>query len=72
MAIQLQMNFKNRLGKNFRINVDDALENLTDAQVKSAMDTIIAKNIFNTSGGDVVEIVGAELVSTTTKGFTVK
>lgn len=71
MAIQLQLNFKNELGRNFRITVDDAKENLTDAEVKAAMDTILSKNIFNTSGGNLTAIVGAELVTTTAKGFAV-
>lgn len=72
MAVQLQMNFKNRLGNNFRINVDNALDTLTDSQVKTAMETIISKNIFDTSGGELVEIVGANLVSTTEREFIVK
>ncbi|SNX53544.1 DUF2922 domain-containing protein [Thermoanaerobacterium sp. RBIITD] len=72
MAVQLQMNFKNKIGKNFRINVDNALDTLTDDQVKSAMQSILTKNIFDTSGGELVEIVGANLVSTTEKEFAVK
>lgn len=71
MAIQLQLNFKNELGRNFRITVDDARENLTDAEVKAAMETILAKNIFNTSGGNLTAIVDAELVTTTAKSFAV-
>nr|WP_225624201.1 DUF2922 domain-containing protein [Thermoanaerobacterium thermosaccharolyticum] len=66
------MNFKNKLGSNFRINVDNALETLTDDQVKTAMETIISKNIFDTSGGELVEAVSASLVSTTEKEFAVK
>jgi len=72
VAVQLQMNFKNKLGSNFRINVDNALEALTDDQVKTAMETIISKNIFDTSGGELVEVVSANLVSTTEKEFAVK
>lgn len=72
MAIQLQLNFKNRVGKNFRINVDDAIDNLTDDQVKTAMQSILTKNIFETNGGEIAEIVGANLVSTTSKDFQVK
>lgn len=71
MAIQLQLNFKNELGRNFRITVDDARENLTDDEIKAAMDTILVKNIFNTSGGNLTAAAGAQLITTTSKEFAV-
>jgi hypothetical protein len=58
------MIFKTAGGKTFTMNVDEPKDELTEAEVRTVMDTIIADNIFNTSSGDVVEIKSAGIVTT--------
>ncbi|MDI3480939.1 MAG: hypothetical protein PWQ97_594 [Tepidanaerobacteraceae bacterium] len=63
MAKSLEMVFQNAAGKNARISVADPKDGLTADEVQAAMDTILAKNIFNTTGGDIVKAVSASIVS---------
>lgn len=63
MDKRLEMVFKNDAGKNARVSVTDPREDLDPAEIQTAMDTIVAKNIFKTSGGDIVEAVSARLVT---------
>lgn len=67
MAVKqtLRMNFLNAAGKSVSISLDNPKEDLTSAAVQTAMDTIIAKNIFVTSGGDLVSKVKATIIDTT-------
>lgn len=59
MARVLVMTFKNEAGQNVNIRLNYPRENLTPEAVSAVMDTIIAKNVFATTGGDLVEKVGA-------------
>ena len=62
MDKNLEMIFQNAAGKNARISVEDPRDNLTPAEVQAAMDAIVAKNIFNTTGGDIVKALSARIV----------
>lgn len=64
MAKKLEMVFRDAVGKTMRISVDNADESLTAESVKTAMESIIAKNIFATEAGDLVAIDGARIVDT--------
>jgi len=46
------------------MSVDDPREDLTPAEVQAVMDDVIAKNIFNSSGGDLVSVKSAEVITT--------
>jgi len=46
-----------------RISILDPREDLTAADVEAAMNTIIAKNIFTSTTGDAIGILGARIVS---------
>lgn len=59
----LVMIFQNEGGNNVRISVDNVKDGLTDAEAAVAMQDILAKNIFETSAGDIVALVGAEIVT---------
>jgi hypothetical protein len=63
LAQVLEMVFTNEGQKNFTISLNDPKTDLSPAEVKAAMDTIIAKNIFKTSGGDVIQVAGARIIS---------
>lgn len=65
MAKVLVMTFKNEAGQNVNVRVNYPRENLTGQEVDAVMDTILQKNIFPTTGGDLVEKVGAQIVETT-------
>ncbi|MBC7218219.1 MAG: DUF2922 domain-containing protein [Candidatus Caldatribacterium sp.] len=65
MAKVLVMTFKNEAGQNVNVRVNYPRENLTGTEVDAVMDVILAKNIFPTTGGDLVEKVGAQIVETT-------
>jgi len=62
----LQMSFVNQLGTRTTISLDNPKDTLTQAEVTAAMDLIIAKNIFNSAGGDLVSKYSAEIIDTTT------
>jgi predicted DNA-binding protein (UPF0251 family) len=61
----LEMTFKNAADSKVNISVDNPREDLTEAEIKTTMDLIVAKNLFNTTGGDIVQTVGARRVTTT-------
>jgi hypothetical protein len=57
---RLEMNFINAEGTRTRLSMNDAREDLTGLDVKSAMDTIIQQNVF-----DFAQAQSARLVRTT-------
>lgn len=62
MDKSLELIFKNQAGKNVRMSMQDPKDDLTADQVQSLMDSILEKNIFETTGGNLVEAVGARLI----------
>lgn len=65
MSETLQMIFSNTEGRNSTVSVTDPDPNLTALEVENVMDSVIARNVFNTSGGDLVGKVRAQVVSRT-------
>lgn len=59
----VELVFKTAAGKNFTISLDAPREGLTGADVSPVMETIISKNIFATTGGDVVEATNARIIN---------
>ena len=64
MSTRLRMSFINALNRTTSMSVDDPREDLTPAEVQAVMDDVIAKNIFNSSGGDLVSVKSAEVITT--------
>lgn len=62
MENTLELLFKNEAAKNAKISVRDAKDDITAIEVQAIMDDIIDKNIFETPGGDLVEVAGARLI----------
>ena len=62
----LRMSFLNQGGNNVTISLDNPKEALTAAEVQTAMDLIIARNIFTSSGGDLISKAYARVIDTTT------
>jgi len=65
MATRLRMSFLNALNNTTSMSLDDPKVDLTPAEVQTVMDDIIVKNIFNSSGGDLVAVKSADIVTTT-------
>ncbi len=65
MSETLQMIFSNVEGRNTTISVSDPDPALTALDVETVMDSVVDKNIFNTSGGDIDGKVRAQVVSRT-------
>lgn len=62
----LRMTFLNQANKNVTFSLDNPRNNLTAAEVQGVMDTIIARNIFTSSGGDLAAKINARIIDTTT------
>ncbi|MGD9569357.1 MAG: DUF2922 domain-containing protein [Sedimentibacter sp.] len=65
MAKRLVMAFKTVEGTTSTLTVDEPKADLTAAEVRAVMDTIVAQNIFNTNSGDLIEVKSAEIITTT-------
>ena len=73
---RLYMKFLNEAGKTVNITIDNpktfadgdyADINAQDTAIEGVMDTIISKNIFTTSGGNLTEKVDARIVEYTSE-----
>ncbi len=59
----LELRFLNEAGGKVTIRVNDPKEGLTAEEVKTAMETIIDKNVFSSRGGDLAAIDSARIIS---------
>jgi len=65
MAIKkLEMVFNNVLGRTNKMTVDNVRDDVSQVEIQAAMQSIIDKNIFDTSGGELVGIESARVVTT--------
>ncbi len=62
----LAMQFVNANGRNTAVRLPNVNDPFTGAQASALMDTIVAKNIFTSSGGDLVGKNSASIVVTDT------
>lgn len=69
MPKSLIMTFLNEQNKNVSISIDDSREDITAEEIKTAMETIVAKNIFGSKGGNFVKVNGAKIVTTSITEF---
>ena len=65
-AKKLVMVFGTNKEKNVSLSVDNPKASLNETQIKSAMETIVAQNIFAPNGEDLVKCVEAKIVTTNT------
>jgi hypothetical protein len=59
----LEMDFATELNRTQRLRVNDALIDLSPAQISTVMDNIISKNIFNSNSGEFIGKLGARIVT---------
>ncbi|MER2138726.1 MAG: DUF2922 domain-containing protein [Succiniclasticum sp.] len=61
----LYLAFKNAAGKKFNLKIEEPKAGVTKAEIDAAMQVVVENNIFNTSGGDIVEAVEGYLNTNT-------
>ena len=66
---RLVMTFKTDGDRKVSLVVDDPREDISESEIKTAMDLVIAKNIFAPNGDDIVQAVDAKVVVTDTTPY---
>lgn len=67
MAKKLLMSFVTSLGGASSLTLDEPRIDLTEAEVRTVMESIITNDLFNTTTGNLAEVKAAEIVTTTTE-----
>ncbi|RXI96368.1 DUF2922 domain-containing protein [Anaerobacillus alkaliphilus] len=62
MAKKIELIFKNEIGRNVTISLDDPIEPVDPGKVALVMDLVLAQQAFVSSGGFLVSKVGARVV----------
>lgn len=66
---RLLMTFKTDSDKKVSISVDNPRDNVTEAEIKTAMTTVLAKDIFKPGGESLTSLVEAKIVETATTEY---
>ena len=66
---KLVLVFRNSIGKEITLTIEDPKDALTEAEIKAAMDVVVEKNIFKKNNYDLVEAVEARIVNTQTQEY---
>ena len=66
---RLVMIFKTTDDKKVSLSVDNPREDITESEIKDAMDLVVSKNIFAPNGADIVSAVEAKVVVTDTTAY---
>lgn len=66
---KLVLVFKNSIGKEVSLTIEDPKDTISESEIKDAMDLIVAKNIFKKGGNAFVSTVEARIVSTQTDEY---
>ena len=53
----LDLVFKNAISKKVTLNIEEPKKGVTKAEIDAAMQTVVENNVFNSTGGDLVEAV---------------
>ena len=68
-STNLIMTFINQGNSKVSLSVQDPREDITEAEIKEAMELVVSKNIFAPNGLDLVSAVDAKVVATETTPF---
>ena len=66
---RLVMTFKTDGDRKVSLVVDDPRDDISESEIKAAMNLVIAKNIFAPNGDDIVQAVDAKVVVTDTTPY---
>ena len=62
----LELVFRKAAGRKVSVNIEEPKTGIKKAEIDAAMQTVVENNIFNTTGGDIVEAVEGRLRTVTT------
>ena len=68
-STNLVMTFVNQDNSKVSITIQDPKEDITEAEIKSAMELVVSSNIFAPNGLDLVSCLDAKVVVTETTPF---
>ncbi|WP_243139914.1 DUF2922 domain-containing protein [Romboutsia faecis] len=68
-SMNLIMTFLNQSNSRMSLTVQDPREDITEAEIKEAMELVVSKNIFSPNGLDLVSAVDAKVIVTETTPF---
>ena len=68
-STNLVMTFVNQDNSKVSITIQDPKEDITEAEIKSAMELVVSSNIFAPNGLDLVSALDAKVVVTETTPF---
>ncbi|MBS3969928.1 MAG: DUF2922 domain-containing protein [Clostridia bacterium] len=68
---RLELQFFNEAGTRVTLGLVDPREDLTDVEVKEAMEAILAGDVFTSPRGDLAAIAGARIVAREVTEFSV-
>lgn len=71
MERSLHMVFENSIGDNASLTIQNVKDELADEDVKNFMQLIIDKNVFASTGGDLVRIMSADITTKETTSLEV-
>ena len=66
---RLLMTFKTTDDKKVSLSVDNPREDITESEIKDAIDLVVSKNIFAPNGADIISAVEAKVVVTDTTSY---
>ena len=66
---KLLMTFKTTDDRKISLSIDDPREDITEDEIKTAMELVVSKNIFAPGGSDIESIVDAKVVVTDTTPY---
>ena len=66
---KLVMTFKTTDDKKVSLSVDNPREDITESEIKDAMDLVVSKKIIAPNGADIVSAVEAKVVVTDTTAY---
>ena len=66
---RLVMTFKTTDDKSVSLTIDDPREDLTEEEIKDAMELVVSKHIFAPGGADIASAVSAKVVVTDTTPY---
>ena len=62
---RLVMTFKTTDDKSVSLSIDDPREDITETEIKTAMELVVSKNIFAPGGSDIAKAVAAPIIAAT-------
>lgn len=63
MTKTLELIFVNMAGEKVTLRISDPKDNLLETDVRAVMDQILARDVFTSSGGSLVNASGARIVT---------